>query len=92
MGLYNGGGTLNRVKALLALTLLCRKTKPKGLFYCGTLIGFCCRFALMPALLKGRIIRACVARVNFAVWGLCACCMILFLNNRVGLGGRGCYA
>ena len=42
-------------------------------------IGLCCRFALMPALLKGRIIRACAARVNFAVGDLCACCMILLL-------------
>lgn len=74
MGLYNGGSALNRVKALLALTLLCRKTKPKGLFFRGKLIGFCCRFALMPALLKGRIIRACVARVNFAVW---ACMLVV---------------
>ena len=73
MGLYNGGCALNRVKALLALTLLCQKTKPKGLSYRGTLIGFCCRFALTTALLKGRIIRACVARVNFAVWA----CMIV---------------
>ena len=54
MGLYNGGSALNRVKALLALTLLCRKTKPKGLFFRGKLIGLCCRFALMPYSLKGK--------------------------------------
>ena len=33
-GVVQRRGALNRVKALLALTLLCQKTKPKGLF-CG---------------------------------------------------------
>ena len=89
MGLYNGEGALNRVKALLALTLLCQKTKPKGLFYCGTLIGFCCCFALTPALLKGRIIRACLLQRSV---GLGCHRIVSSANNPIGvslLAGQG---